>query len=189
MSIQALGYLNDYRARVYQAAERRGGEPFFNTSRDHATIIVERMFFDAFKQVDVLSGNLTPQVYGRIDVIREADRFLRKPDRKLRILLENDQDFRAGNPFVRHFAHCRNVNVRTVPKKVQEQYSFHLLVTDTNSYRVEPDKTKTFAIVAFGSHKNAAHLRRIFDSIWELSEPSRASQAIAGQQIMPDSKI
>lgn len=180
MSIQPVGYPNDYRARVYQAAERRGGEPFFNTSLDHATIIVERMFFDAFKQVDILSGNLTPQVYGRIDVLRQADRFLGEPDRTLRILLEDDRGFRAENPFFEHFGHCKNVNVRTVPKKVQGQYSFHLLVTDTNSFRVEPDKTKPDAIVAFGSARNAAHVRGLFNSIWELSERSQSSHVIAG---------
>lgn len=87
----------DYWTRVSNAAERRDGKPLLNTSLDHAAIVVEHMFRDAYKRVDILSRNLNPTVHGRICVIRPADEFLQKPGRDLRILLENDDKHRRDD--------------------------------------------------------------------------------------------
>ena len=161
---------DDYRTRVRKAATHRDGEPFVNTSLDHAAIVVEHMFPDAGWRVDILSKNLNPEVYGRKAVIRQATRFLDNPNREIRVLLEeDDQKTRANNPFLSECGRFKNLRLGSVPKSVQKRYDFHFLVTDRDSYRFEPDKTNAGAVVAFGNPRNAAHLADIFNTIWELS--------------------
>ena len=165
--------LDDYRTRVRKAATYRDGEPFVNTSLDHAAIVVEHMFPDAHRRVDILSKNLNPEVYGRKEVIRQATRFLDDPNREIRVLLEDDdQQARAYNQFLSVCERFDNLRLHFVPESVQEQYDFHFLVTDGDSYRFEPDKTDAGAVVAFGNSQNASHLADIFNTIWELSGDS-----------------
>ena len=162
--------LDDYRTRVRKAATHRDGEPFVNTSVDHAAIVVEYMFPDAVRRVDILSKNLNPEVYGRKAVTRQATRYLDDPNREIRVLLEeDDQQARADNPFLSECGGFENLRLDIVPKSIQERYDFHFLVTDGDSYRFEPDKTDAGAVVAFGNPRNAAHLADIFNTIWELS--------------------
>lgn len=162
--------LDDYRTRVRKAATHRDGEPFVNTSLDHAAIVVEHIFPDAVRRVDILSKNLNPEVYGRKEVTRQAIRFLDDPNREIRVLLEeDDQQARANNPFLSECGQFDNLRLHFVPTSVQKRYDFHFLVTDRDSYRFEPDKTNAGAVVAFGNPQNASHLSDIFNTIWKLS--------------------
>ena len=153
------------------AAARRDGKHFLNATVNHAAIVVEHLFRDAYKRVDILSHSLDARVYGRIRVIRQADEFLEKRGRTLRILLEEDnEESRVGHPFLRCCKGFKNqVELRIVPKQVQKLYRLHLLVTDAHSYRVEMDKSKIDAVVAFGRRSNAERFGNIFNSVWNRS--------------------
>ena len=164
-------HLDDYRTQVRKAATQRDGEPFVNTSLDHATIVVQYLFPDALRRVDILSRNLNPTVYGHKDVIRQATRFLDAPNREIRVLLEEDDpQARVNNPFLSQCGQLGNLKLHFVPPTVQKRFGFHFLVTDRDSYRFEPDKANSGAIVAFGNPQHASHLSDIFNSIWELSD-------------------
>ena len=161
----------DYLDRVDAAARRRNGQPFLNESLGHATVIVERVVADAYRSVSILSRNLEPRVYGRNQTLDTTASFLAESPRSLRILLEDtDPKSHAENPFLNKFKNHPKVELRHIPEELQKKYEFHFLVADGESYRFEPDKSKSAAIVAFGDTEGAANLENIFNRIWEGSK-------------------
>lgn len=162
----------NYLDRVDDAAHRRDGQPFFNESLGHTAVIVERVIADAYRSVSILSRNLEPRIYGRNRTLDSTMRFLDEDPRGMRILLEDaDRKAHAENPFLNKFKDHPKVALRHVPENLQKKYEFHFLVADGESYRFEPDKSKSAAIVAFGDAEGANNLESIFNRIWEQSIP------------------
>lgn len=171
--------LDKYRDRVEELARRRKGEPIFNGSLEHAAIIVETMFANSSHSVQILSGKLNARVYGRDDVVEQAKLFLADANHTVRILLEeNRKEDLSDHPFFDEFAEYQNLEVRVVPADWQNTYDFHFLVMDSDSYRFEHDKTKHSAIAAFGDGPAAKNLARIFNDLWQQSEPVRLPQLV-----------
>lgn len=157
----------DYLDRVDRAAKRRNGEVFLNSSLGHSIVIVERMIADAYRSVAILSRSLDPKVYGRNQILEATRRFLDEKPRKMRLLLENrDLQMLAENPFLNKFKDDPCVEIRFVPTDIEKTYKFHFLVTDGESYRFEPDKATSSAVVAFGDAEGARNLEDFFSSLW-----------------------
>lgn len=157
----------DYLDRVDRAAKRRSGEVFLNSSLGHAIVIVERLIADAYGSVAILSRNLDPKVYGRNQILEATRRFLDEKPRKMRLLLEErNQQMLAENPFLNKFKNDPCVEIRIVPTDIEKNYKFHFLVTDGESYRFEPDKSTSSAVVAFGDTEGAKNLENFFSSLW-----------------------
>ena len=165
--------LDEYRRYVQELASKHDGTPIFNSSLDHASIVVERLFSEAGQQIDVLSGNLNARVYGRNRVIDAAQGFLgTSANNRLRIILEQDSSAdRAVHPFFRACAEHPGVELRIAPPAVRDSYEFHFVLTDGNNYRFEDDKTKSAAIAAFGHREGAKNLGSIYASLWEACRP------------------
>lgn len=164
--------MNKYREQVKLAAEARNGEPVYNGSLEHAAVLAEAMFAHAQKEVCVLSGELNARVYGRADVVEQANLFLADPDRKALFLIENEAALDAENhPLLRALSDNANVEFRIVPTEVSEKYDFHLMVMDGDSYRFEKDRKEPVAIAAFGDKKGAENMKSIFSVLWEMSSP------------------
>lgn len=156
---------------VEAAAVCKNGDPFLNSSLAHAAVIVERIIADAYHSVSILSRSLDPKVYGRNRTLDTTSRFLDEAPRRMRILVEEgNESAHAENPFLNKFKDRPNVEIRIVPRLLQEKYKFHFLVADHESYRFEPDKTKSAAIVAFGHTEVADKLERVFGTLWKQSE-------------------
>ena len=167
-----------YVRRVDELARICDGTPFYNASRGHAAVIVERMMADAYNSVSILSRSLEPRVYGRSRVLRATLRFLDLRHCEMRIILEGKYpDVLQGNDFLKRFMDHANVSVRLMPEREQARYKFHFLVADGESYRIEADKSKSSAIVAFGHQEGADNLERIFGILWNLAHPCPSSVA------------
>lgn len=157
----------DYLDRVDRAVKRRNGEGLLNSSLGHAIVIVERLIADAYRSVSILSRNLDPKVYGRNQILDATRRFLDEKPRKMRILLEeNNLHSLAENPFLNKFKVDPCVEIRFVPTDMEKNYGFHFLVTDGESYRFEPEKSTSSAVVAFGDTEGAKNLEDFFSSLW-----------------------
>lgn len=117
----------EYSQLVRTLALKRDGHPLYNESIDHASIVVENLFRSARKSIDVLSGDMNPRVFGRNEVIEEANLFLiSNPDHKIRIILEKDlPDVRKIHPFFKKFGNLPNVEVHIAPAELQARYNFH----------------------------------------------------------------
>ena len=56
--------MDEYRQKVIQAIADRNGDPLFNGSISHASVIFEELFLNAQSSIKILSGNLNSEVYG-----------------------------------------------------------------------------------------------------------------------------
>lgn len=162
-----------YRARVRRLAQDRQGDPVYNDTLDHAAIILQNMFSYARESVRILTGSLNPTVYGRAEIVEEAQHFLRKSnDHQIYILYEDkeatDEDrWLKQHSFLSGLMNYRQqIHLRFVPDDWQETYDFHFVVMDDDSYRFEPDKTMFRAVAAFGDRPGGSNLRRLFDRLW-----------------------
>jgi hypothetical protein len=162
--------LSQYRERVFTAARARTGEPIFNASAHHASIVVEALFATAHREVAILTGSLSPTAYGHYDTLSSALGFLALPDRKLRILLEEgSKDLYQFNPFVRIVGKQPGVAFRLVPPAFVEAYKPHFIVADADSYRYESDREYAAAVAIFGDRENGQALGEAFDLLWNVS--------------------
>lgn len=161
--------LEEYRQFVRSQAREQDGQAIYNESIEHASIVVENLFKNAEKKIDVLSGSFNARVYGRDEVVKEAELFLASSlENKLRIILESDsEESRSLHPFFRACSHFPNLEVRIAPESVQNQYDFHFVVMDGTSYRFEGDKTKPAAVAAFGDEAGAQNLDKIHSLLWD----------------------
>ena len=161
-----------YRARVRRLAQDRRGDPIYNDTLDHAAIILQNMFSHARDSVRILTGNLNRDVYGRVEIVKEAQYFIRKSsDHEIYILFEDEEatDSRwwGQHSFLSGLMDYRQqVHLRFIPGDWQATYDFHFVVMDDDSYRFEPDKTMFRAVAAFGDQPGGENLRRVFDHLW-----------------------
>ena len=162
--------MEEYREKVERLARERSGEPFFNSSIEHAAVIVEQIFRSAKKDVCIITERLNGHVFGREEVVREAKSFLSDGTHSLKILMEEGASVLSpGHPLVEEMRRHSNVEVRKLDPSVTAKLDYHFLVMDDDSYRFEPDKNKWEAVAVFGDSKGAQNLGSIFASLWEKS--------------------
>ena len=162
---------SDYVSRIYELARVCGGTPILNASLGHAAVVIERIMANACTSVSILSGSLDPRVYGRSRVLRETMQFLDREHCQMRIILEGKHpDVLRQNAFLERFKDHAGVSVRFMPEREQARYSFHFVVADGESYRIEVDKSRSSAVVAFGHLEGALNLERVFGTLWGLAE-------------------
>ena len=159
--------MDEYRARVRLLASQRNGEPIYNASTDHASIIVETMFAHANEGVCIYSGGMNARVYGREEVVTQAKLFLSNPTHFAKIILESPEtvDFRE-HPFFKAVCENNNVTVRVISSELSKMIKFHFLLMDNDSYRFETDKTTHVAVAAFGDAKGAREMATLFETLW-----------------------
>ena len=166
--------MNEYSQLVRTLALKRDGQPLYNASIDHASVVVENLFKSARRKIDILSGDLNPRVYGRNEVTQEAMLFLiSNPEHRIRILLEKDlAEARKLHPFFKMFSGFTNVELRIAPSALQKMYTFHFVVVDEDCYRFESNKELPAATAAFGDLEGAGNLSGIYDRLWNASAPA-----------------
>lgn len=163
--------MDDYREEVERFATERTGAPFYNSSIDHAAVIIEKIFRHASKEVCIVSSHLNARVFGRDEVVEEAQAFLGNGTHRIRVIIEDEPDtLSEGHAMIREFGkHPGSVAIKRMSPKVREMVKYHFTVADGDSYRFEPDKSKWEAVAAFGDTKGAENLRKVFDVIWDAS--------------------
>lgn len=165
--------LAQYRLSLREVARERTGGVITNASVEHASAVIETLFAEAKSEVDILTGTLSPRVYGRSTVVEEAKLFLASSYRnRLRIILESDSiKDRKNHPLLKECSEFENVHLRYAPLSVQKRYEFHFSVMDADCYRFEGDKHRPTAVARFGHEEGARNLKRIFETLWKLSNP------------------
>lgn len=164
--------MDDYRNDVERFAKERSGEPFYNSSIDHATVIVEKMFKHAKSEVCVITTRMNGRVFGQDEVVDEVEGFLSDSGHKLRILMEDDLSaVSEGHGFLRAIKrHPNECEVRKLPERLRDGIEYHFLLADNDSYRFEPNKKEWVAVAAFGDKVGAERLKGVFDALWMASD-------------------
>ncbi|WP_434613227.1 hypothetical protein [Azospirillum sp. B2RO_4] len=168
--------MDRYREQVQSYAEYgrsgRASLPVFNRSVGHAAIIIEILFRESEKEVDILTGCLNQDVYGKSEVISACRDFLIKGGR-VRVLVERFEEFSINDhPMILGISDVAGqgcFDVRFVPEERQSLYTYHFAVSDGKSYRMEGDRTKTEAIAQFGDVQISGSLVERFNELWESS--------------------
>lgn len=165
--------MDEYRNDVERLAQERSGEPFYNSSIDHAAVIIEKIFRHAKSDVSIISKSLDGRVFGQGEVTQEVEGYLSDASRKVRILMEDEPSVLSeGHPFVRALKnHPQSYEVRLLSNKARPYVDYHFTLADDDSYRFEPDKKEWVAVAAFGDRQGAERLRSVFDSLWAMSDP------------------
>lgn len=163
-----------YRARVEALANKRTGEPVYNDSIEHAVIILHNILSHAHHSVKILTGELNKDAYARTEIVDEMKRFLDDGSHTLQILFEseelaNEEEMHL-HPFLHAVAGNERVQLRHVPRDLQDMYEFHFILMDDDGYRFEPDKGKFGGVAAFGDKRGGSNLDGLFSRLWNGSE-------------------
>ncbi len=162
--------MEKYRRQVKDAALRRLGEPLYNSSLEHATVLTEALFEHASKEVCILSGRLNALVYGASPVIEKAKLFLSDRDRKVRVIIEEPGAIDpVDHPFFTSFHKHHDVEIRALDPSLSDILPYHFMVMDGDSYRFERDKKSPHAIAAFGDSAGGKNLSGVFNELWDQS--------------------
>lgn len=158
--------LKSYARRVRLAALLRDGEPLYNGSIEHATVLASALFEHSSSEVSVFSGKLNAQVFGKDRVIERARIFLSTPERKVRIIVESPDDIDwKDHPFIKAFGDNSDVEIKGLSNEYVN-LPYHFMVMDQDSYRFEEDKNEPTAIASFGDKVGGKHLTNIFNTLW-----------------------
>lgn len=189
--------IEGYRERVRALIEARDGTPILNGSHEHAAVLTQEAFSHASTEIRILCTRLDPDCYGREDVRNAARFFLADRDHKARVLIEEalwnpEENFEwYQHPFVRDLAAFASshdgseprLQMKRVPKKWIDQYTYNFLLLDDYGFRFEEDRTKSAAVARFlppGKPAEAiTRLGSIFDQLWAVSPKLALSEASA----------
>lgn len=165
--------LDQYRHSLRETARDRTGGIVPNAAMEHVSAVVETLFSIAKSEVDILTGTLSPRVYGRLGVIEEVKLFFATSHRnRLRIILESDSPRdRKNHPLLKACSEFENVHLRLASPATQKLYKVHFLVVDTDCYRFANDKSRPNSIAAFGHEEGAQNLKRVFEALWNQCKP------------------
>lgn len=155
------------------AAGERPSTIILNRDTLHAAVIMEQLFQDAGKEVRILTGALSDEVYGQPHVVGAAVAFLKRGGR-LQILTESaiEPTQNALLAAVEGERLSERIVRSVVPKSDQRDYTFHFAVNDRDSFRFEENRCNREASVQFGEPEFSATLRAIFDSLRAGAEES-----------------
>ena len=171
-----------YRARVEALAKERDGEPLYNASIEHATIILQSMLSHAQRSVKLLTGELNKEAYGRRAIVNQVKRFVGEESHSLQILYEEEalgqENTADRHPFLEAVADKSQVELRYVPKGLQSRYGFHFMVIDGESYRFEPNKERFEAVAVFGDREGGKNLEELFSTLWGSSAEELRDSAL-----------
>lgn len=156
--------MRSYKERVWALAARRDGEAVYNGSPEHAAIIVERLFASANGHVRLLTGDLEAKVYADPLVVQAAQRFLSHADRRLDVLVEDD-NFSRSHLLWNSIGPAENAHFYKVPAELSERIPYHFMTADSDCFRFERDKNSHTAVAAFGDQAATTNLNGIFDSL------------------------
>lgn len=164
--------MDDYREDVERLAVLRTGEAFYNSSIDHAAVIIEKMFRHAKSEICIITKQLNGRVFGQDQVVDEARRFLSNANHSVKILMEDGPNsLSEGHPLVQELKqHPAGYEIKRLPNDLMADVQYHFTVADDDSYRFEPNKNEWVAVASFGDKKGAKRLREVFDALWAASD-------------------
>lgn len=164
----------DYREEIKAAITAMDGRPVYNRSLEHAAIIIEEMLALATNEIKLFTGRLNTDVYGVAPVVDRARTFLAGPDRKVRIVIEEQVEAEdlLRNPFIRNLRALEGLEVRCL-RPGEYDPDFHMMLVDDHCYRFEPDKRQPAAVATFGDEETTGHLIKLFELLWDAGEVVR----------------
>lgn len=162
---------------VKKCADNKENFPIPNRDAKHAAYIIKLLFKNAESNVNIFTGTLFSGVYGNEDLIKEAVKFLTKPNTQLKIAFQNivERDAINNNDFIKQLKENFTAIVEKIKlydaSKISQKIPFnHFCVIDNNkAFRFEYDHKSRKAVANFGDPKTAEKLSQAFTEILKHS--------------------
>lgn len=163
--------LEEYAEFVASLANNNNGTVFYNTGKDHASIVMSNIFYNSNDTIRMLSGNLKGDICGSDTYLLGLFSFLRKEKSKIQIMLEEfDKNVININIFNALKYYKRVYPSKVIIKKTNSIFidddnkeKVHFLVGDTSKYRIEYNTKNYLARCSFNNPKDSEYLINIFD--------------------------
>ncbi len=159
--------IQEYRQVIERLAAEGVSQRISNGIPVHASILLETMFKHADSEMRIYSGELSPKTYDRDELILAARRFLGRPGRRLRVLLQKGATDLKDRKFIRAIsdlgASCGTLEVRSARGVYETDAAKHFAVMDERGYRFEIDHAETRAVANFNEPVIAQELVSAFD--------------------------
>ena len=139
-----------------------------NNAIKYATVLIERMFIFAGREINLISNSLNEALYGKDNVIDAVHSFLNNVYTRLNIIIKSAIN-KSHKPLVTLKEFKKNTRIKIANSNLVKKYPYNFLTMDDYGYRFEGDRGKYQAISQFGDKSRVDKLNSIFDSISELS--------------------
>lgn len=158
-----------YAEEIFELAEGKKDEMFYNSSAEHAVIVHQALMKTAERYVCIYSSSMCSEISNNPDYCYYMKSFLEgSKDRKINILLTDySNDFwnkEVGKLLSRY---PQQVSIKKYDGTVYYKDSpVHFTVTDDRAYRLETDIENHMAFGNFNSEEQARALKEVFDKMF-----------------------
>ncbi|MEE9614422.1 MAG: hypothetical protein V3W31_05635 [Thermodesulfobacteriota bacterium] len=173
-SLSAEESLSAYEDTLEKLAETESTEFVNNSSKEHASIMIKRLFLEAKGQVRILSDHLNPDVYGRPGVIDAAMSFLGKSaESRLEVIVQLNEEGcpkPEDNAFVGHLLeeHEGKITLYQADEKLKECKNHFMVVTTDKGKHALRYELDTKAHLAIGTFNAGVKGQRLIDSFGDM---------------------
>ena len=144
----------------------RINEDFFNTSDEHAQIVLTAMMHYAKKEVNIYCGNLCTDVSNNPDYLNEIKSFVDDRNGSIKIILCDYKEDLKKKPIYEQFKdHNKVVFKKTNSRLIYNRKPVHFTIVDQLAYRLETDIKKKIARGNFNDPQAAASLHNYFEAL------------------------
>lgn len=159
--------LKDYEFYIENLARDNKDEVFFNSSDDHALIVLKQIVRSVKNELKIYCGNLCTQVSNNIDYLNALKEFLDRSGTKIQVLFADFNEEFYGKPIYRLFnEHREQVTLREVlPDHIitKDDVPVHFTIGDFKMYRLETDIENKKAIGNFNDESSTGVLCQVFN--------------------------
>lgn len=174
--------LSEYRTFIDKLASEKSGDMINNSSGEHASVLAEVMFKYANKSLNIFTGSLYKDTYGKSEVIEQACNFVKTKGGVVRIVFQDppgkiSNEEIINHPLISSIRRCCNnldeqLFVHRIQSELAEEIPFHFLTMDDSAFRFEPDRSKPVAFASFNKQAVCEQLTGIFERIFStMSHP------------------
>lgn len=138
---------------------------FLNSSAEHASYVMSRIFKYSVNHVKIFAGNLSGRVSNDYEYIINLNRFLTNGGR-LSVLLQEYNETSPPSIFILFKKHKWNINIAKSGLKyyTDQEEEIHFTVGDERMYRLETDVNEFIASGNFNDPEMATMFSTYFDN-------------------------
>lgn len=178
-----ISQLLEYQEYINQLAERDQNELFYNSSEDHARVVLSKIIEKSKQELYIYCGNMTTYtIFDNKDYLAAFEKFLTGENSKVKILLSDYQESFFNKDICNLLSkYCRKVEIRRTGNKDEIKFDdkpIHFTFADGKMYRLETDIENRMAIGNFNDPDSVKVLYNIFDSYFKISEKFNWSRAV-----------
>lgn len=179
-----LAELARYKEFVSELAANKDGKTFFNSGKDHASVVMSNIFKYSNNTIRMHSGNLNGDVCKDSDYISNLDNFLAHDNTKLYLSLDQYDDKKMNREIYTLLKfYQRNYTSKVIVKTTKGYFidndtrqKTHFIVGDDSMYRLEYNTSDYQARCSFSNEEDCKVLINLFDTLF--NNPNQATDLI-----------